>query len=112
MYERLRAQHPAEFEPASVFFTHDERSFIDRRKSLRVKAALVYEAVTGRHEDDDQMQSAKILLLALAKKCHSKMHPETAVVHGGGTGMYVAGPTIYVDRHAMRVQYLLLIDLP
>ncbi|AQK80509.1 hypothetical protein ZEAMMB73_Zm00001d036255 [Zea mays] len=86
MYERLRAQHPAEFEPASVFFTHDERSFIDRRKSLRVKAALVYEAVTGRHEDDDQMQSAKILLLALAKKCHSKMHPETAVVHGGGRG--------------------------
>uniref|UniRef100_A0A804PW76 Uncharacterized protein n=1 Tax=Zea mays TaxID=4577 RepID=A0A804PW76_MAIZE len=91
MYERLRAQHPAEFEPASVFFTHDERSFIDRRKSLRVKAALVYEAVTGRHEDDDQMQSAKILLLALAKKCHSKMHPETAVVHGGGRG--TAGET-------------------
>ncbi|XP_066378272.1 uncharacterized protein [Miscanthus floridulus] len=78
-YERLRAEHPAEFAPASVFFTHDDRSAIDRRNSFRVKAALVYEAVTGRHVDDHMLR-ANSLLLALARKCHSKINgqPEEA----------------------------------
>jgi hypothetical protein len=72
-YERLCAEHPAEFVPASIFFTHDGRSAIDRRNSFRVKAALVYEAVTGRHVDDN-MLLANSLLLALARKCHSKIN--------------------------------------
>ncbi|CAL5044453.1 unnamed protein product [Urochloa decumbens] len=71
-YERMRAGHPAEFAPASVFFTHDPRSAIDRRNSFRVKAALVYEAVTGHHVDD-HMTLASSFLLALAKECHSRI---------------------------------------
>ncbi|CAN6202435.1 unnamed protein product [Urochloa humidicola] len=71
-YERMRAEHPAEFAPASVFFTHDQRSAIDRRNSFRVKAALVYEAVTGHHVDD-HMTLANNLLLALANECHSRI---------------------------------------
>nr|CAB3467094.1 unnamed protein product [Digitaria exilis] len=72
-YERMRAEHPSEFAPASVFFTHDPRSAIDRRNSFRVKAALVYEAVTGHHVDDHMLR-ANSLLLALAKECHSRIH--------------------------------------
>ncbi|CAN6190857.1 unnamed protein product [Urochloa humidicola] len=72
-YERMRAEHPAEFAPASVFFTHDPRSPIDRRNSFRVKAVLVYEAVTGHHVDD-HMTLANSFLLALAKECHSRIH--------------------------------------
>ncbi|CAL5051194.1 unnamed protein product [Urochloa decumbens] len=71
-YERMRAEHPAEFAPASVFFTHETRSAIDRRNSFRVKAALVYEAVTGHHVDD-HMTLASSFLLALAKECHSRI---------------------------------------
>ncbi|RCV20553.1 hypothetical protein SETIT_4G065600v2 [Setaria italica] len=70
-YERMRAEHPEEFAPVSVFFTHDPRSAIDRRKGFRVKAALVYEAVTGHHSDDHTR--ANSLLLALAKECHSRI---------------------------------------
>uniref|UniRef100_A0A0A9GBM5 Uncharacterized protein n=1 Tax=Arundo donax TaxID=35708 RepID=A0A0A9GBM5_ARUDO len=70
-YERMRAAHPAEFAPASVFFTQDARSAIDRRNSFRVKAALVYEAITGHHVDDDRILGANQLLLALAKTCRS-----------------------------------------
>ncbi|KAL6606148.1 hypothetical protein ACP70R_041801 [Stipagrostis hirtigluma subsp. patula] len=76
-YERMRAEHPSEFAPASVFFTHDERSAIDRRNSFRVKAALVYEAITGHHVDD-HMSRANRLLLALARACHSRIHPPIA----------------------------------
>ncbi|TVU12436.1 hypothetical protein EJB05_46091, partial [Eragrostis curvula] len=72
-YERMRAEHPAEFAPASVFFTHDARSAIDRRNSFRVKAALVYEAITGHHVDDHMLRANR-LLLALAKACHSAIH--------------------------------------
>jgi hypothetical protein len=75
-YGRLRAEHPAEFAPSSVFFTHDDDrsggSAIDRRNSFRVKAALVYEAVTGKLVDDHMLR-ANSLLLALASKCHSKI---------------------------------------
>ncbi|CAN6172622.1 unnamed protein product [Urochloa humidicola] len=72
-YERMRAEHPAEFAPASVFFTHEPHSAIDRRNSFRVKAALVYEAITGHHVDD-HMTLANSFLLALAKECHSRIH--------------------------------------
>ncbi|OEL33342.1 hypothetical protein BAE44_0005637 [Dichanthelium oligosanthes] len=86
-YERMRAEHPAEFTPASVFFTHDPRSANDRRKSFRVKAALVYEAVTGHHVDD-HMTRANSLLLALAKECHSRIQAllaaNKAAPRGGG----------------------------
>ncbi|CAL5046153.1 unnamed protein product [Urochloa decumbens] len=71
-YERMRAEHPAEFAPASVFFTHDPHSAIDRRNSFRVKAALVYEAVTGHHVDDHKTLASSFLL-ALAKECHSRI---------------------------------------
>uniref|UniRef100_A0A0A9GZG1 Uncharacterized protein n=1 Tax=Arundo donax TaxID=35708 RepID=A0A0A9GZG1_ARUDO len=72
-YERMRAEHPAEFAPASVFFTHDAGSAIDRRNSFRVKAALVYEAITGHHVDDHMLRANR-LLLALAEACHSAIH--------------------------------------
>ncbi|RLN11237.1 hypothetical protein C2845_PM09G03600 [Panicum miliaceum] len=84
-YERMRAEHPAEFAPASVFFTHDPRSAIDRRNSFRVKAALVYEAVTGHHVDD-HMQRADSLLLALAKECHARIQAPTTGDAGGAGG--------------------------
>jgi hypothetical protein len=71
-YERLRGEHPAELAPANVFFTHDARSAIDRRNSFRVKAALVYWAITGHH--DDHVLRANRLLLALANACHSAIH--------------------------------------
>ncbi|KAL6839558.1 hypothetical protein ACP4OV_030497 [Aristida adscensionis] len=77
-YGRMRAAHPPEFEPASVFFTHDPRGAIDRRNSFRVKAALVYKAVTGHHVDDHRMPVANQLLLALATACHSKLHTPAA----------------------------------
>ncbi|XP_062213575.1 uncharacterized protein LOC133914490 [Phragmites australis] len=72
-YERMRGEHPAEFAPASVSFTHDARSAIDRRNSFRVKAALVYQAITGHHANDDMLR-ANQLLLALTKACHSSIH--------------------------------------
>ncbi|GJN00850.1 hypothetical protein PR202_ga18071 [Eleusine coracana subsp. coracana] len=72
-YERMRSEHPSEYAPASVFFTHDERSAIDRRNSFRVKAALVYEAITGHHVDDHMLLSNR-LLLALANACHSAIY--------------------------------------
>ncbi|CAN6214997.1 unnamed protein product [Urochloa humidicola] len=81
-YERMRAEHPPEFAPASVFFTHDPRSAIDRRNSFRVKAALVYEAVTGHHVDD-HMTLANSFLLALAKECHSRIQGQA---HTGDAG--------------------------
>ena len=82
-YERMRAEHPAEFAPASVFFTHDPRSAVDRRNSFRVKAALVYEAVTGHHVDD-HMQRAGSLLLALARECHARIQAPTTTGDAGG----------------------------
>ncbi|KAJ1258137.1 hypothetical protein BS78_10G051400 [Paspalum vaginatum] len=84
-YQRLRAEHPAEFAPASVFFTHDPRSAIDRRNSFRVKAALVYEAVTGQH-DQDHMQRANGLLLALAAECHARIRGQAGVGADGSQG--------------------------
>ncbi|XP_062227507.1 uncharacterized protein LOC133925772 [Phragmites australis] len=72
-YERMRKEHPSEFAPAKVFFTHDARSALDRRNSFRVKAALVYEAIMGHHFDDDMLRANR-LLLALAKACHFSIH--------------------------------------
>ena len=40
----MKAEHPSEFVPRSVFFARDGGSGIDRRNSLWVKAALVYES--------------------------------------------------------------------
>ncbi|CAN6165012.1 unnamed protein product [Urochloa humidicola] len=93
-YERMRAEHPAEFAPASVFFTHEPHSAIDRRNSFRVKAALVYEAITGHHVDD-HMTLANSFLLALAKECHSRIHKlpgdAAATVKKGGDAPPDAG---------------------
>lgn len=72
-YDRMRKEHTAEYAPASVFFTHDKHSVIDRRNSFRVKAALVHEAITGHHVDDPTLRSNR-LLLALANACHSAIH--------------------------------------
>jgi hypothetical protein len=80
-YGRMRGEHPEEFAPGSVFFTHERESAIDRRKSFRVKAALVYEAVTGHHADDHTR--ANSLLLALAKECHSKIIHDHDQAHTG-----------------------------
>ncbi|PUZ62094.1 hypothetical protein GQ55_4G330200 [Panicum hallii var. hallii] len=82
-YARMRSEHPAEFAPASVFFTHDPRSAIDRRNSFRVKAALVYETVTGHHVDDN-IPRADSLLLALARECHARIQALTATGDAGG----------------------------
>ncbi|XP_062178432.1 uncharacterized protein LOC133883211 [Phragmites australis] len=72
-YERMRAEHPAEFAPARVFFTRDARSAIDRRNSFRVKAMLVYEAVTG-HDVCGELSRVNRLLQVLAEACHSVIH--------------------------------------
>uniref|UniRef100_A0ACD6ACL2 Uncharacterized protein n=1 Tax=Avena sativa TaxID=4498 RepID=A0ACD6ACL2_AVESA len=72
-YRRMRAENPAEFVPRSVFFARDGGSGIDRRNSLWVKAALVYESVTGRHVDDGAKPVATSLLIRLADACYARI---------------------------------------
>ncbi|XP_037464167.1 uncharacterized protein LOC119336272 [Triticum dicoccoides] len=75
-YTRMKAENPSEFVPRSVFFARDGGSGIDRRNSLWVKAALVYESVTGRHVDDGAKPLATSLLLSLARECRFRIHPD------------------------------------
>ncbi|CAM0912852.1 unnamed protein product [Alopecurus aequalis] len=70
-YTRMRMENPAEFVPRSVFFARDGGSGIDRRNSLWVKAALVYESITGRHVNDGAKPVATSLLIRLANACRS-----------------------------------------
>lgn len=70
-YTRVKAENPSEFVPRSVFFARDGGSGIDRRNSLWVKAALVYESVTGRHVDDGAKPLATSLFLRVARECRS-----------------------------------------
>ncbi|KAE8809045.1 hypothetical protein D1007_14483 [Hordeum vulgare] len=82
-YRRMKAENPSEFVPRSVFFARDGGSGIDRRNSLWVKAALVYESVTGRHVDDGAKPLATSLLLALARACGSShLHPPPQQAEG------------------------------
>ncbi|KAM0922393.1 hypothetical protein ACQ4PT_006195 [Festuca glaucescens] len=82
-YGRMRAANPSEFVPRSVFFTRDGGSGIDRRNSLWVKAALVYESITGLHVNDGAKPVATSLLLRLADACRSRIHagqpPQTKI---------------------------------
>jgi hypothetical protein len=73
-YGRMRAENPSEFVPRSVFFARDGGSGIDRRNSLWVKAALVYESITGLHVNDGAKPVATSLLLRLADACRSRIH--------------------------------------
>uniref|UniRef100_A0ACD5XVV4 Uncharacterized protein n=1 Tax=Avena sativa TaxID=4498 RepID=A0ACD5XVV4_AVESA len=72
-YRRMQAENPAEFVPRSVFFARDRGSGIDRRNSLWVKAALVYESLTGRHVDDGAKPVATSLLIRLADACRARI---------------------------------------
>uniref|UniRef100_M8BZ65 Uncharacterized protein n=1 Tax=Aegilops tauschii TaxID=37682 RepID=M8BZ65_AEGTA len=72
-YRRMKAENPSEFVPRSVFFARDGGSGIDRRNSLWVKAALVYESVTGRHVDDGVKPLATSLFLQVARECRSRI---------------------------------------
>ncbi|KAM0894864.1 hypothetical protein ACQ4PT_024294 [Festuca glaucescens] len=82
-YGRMRAENPSEFVPRSVFFARDGGSGIDRRNSLWVKAALVYESITGLHVNDGAKPAATSLLLRLADGCRSRIHagqpPQTKI---------------------------------
>ena len=73
-YARMRAENPSEFVPRSVFFARDGGSGIDRRNSLWVKAALVYESITGHHVNDGAKPVATSLLIRLADACRSRIH--------------------------------------
>ncbi|KAI4976971.1 hypothetical protein ZWY2020_050578 [Hordeum vulgare] len=87
-YRRMKAENPSEFVPRSVFFARDGGSGIDRRNSLWVKAALVYESVTGRHVDDGAKPLATSLLLALARACSSShLHPPPQQAEGATAAM-------------------------
>ncbi|KAL5200517.1 hypothetical protein ABZP36_021720 [Zizania latifolia] len=75
-YERMRAEHPDEFVPKRVLLAHvDKHSEIDRGNSFWVKAALVYDTVTGDHVDDQSKTLSCDLLLGLADACCSRIHP-------------------------------------
>jgi hypothetical protein len=82
-YGRMRAENPSEFVPRSVFFARDGGSGIDRRNSLWVKAAVVYESITGLHVNDGAKPVATSLLLRLADDCRSRIHagqtPQTKI---------------------------------
>nr|BAX24942.1 hypothetical protein [Oryza punctata] len=76
-YTRMRSENPSEFMPKRVLLArHDDReSDIDRGNSFWVKAALVYESVTGDHVDDHTRHLSRDLLLNLAAYCCSRIHP-------------------------------------
>lgn len=83
-YARVRAENPSEFVPRSVFFARDGGSGIDRRNSLWVKAALVYESITSRHVSDGAKPVATSLLIRLADACRARIHagqpPQTSAM--------------------------------
>lgn len=90
-YERMRAENLPEFVPRGVFFARGEGSEVDRRSSLWVKAALVYESITGRHVDDGAKPVATALLLRLAQACSSSIHGNGPAVPAASSPNGVAG---------------------
>ncbi|KAF0901538.1 hypothetical protein E2562_003517 [Oryza meyeriana var. granulata] len=78
-YKRMRAENPSEFEPKRVLLAHvDRESEIDRGNSFWVKAALVYDSLTGAHVNDRTMQLSRDLLLHLANTCCSRISAPTS----------------------------------
>ncbi|EEE65138.1 hypothetical protein OsJ_20212 [Oryza sativa Japonica Group] len=76
-YTRMRAENPSEFMPRRVLLSHAGlENEIDRGNSFWVKAALVYESVTGDHVDDHTRHLSRDLLLNLAAYCCPHVHPD------------------------------------
>uniref|UniRef100_A0A0E0A5E7 Uncharacterized protein n=1 Tax=Oryza glumipatula TaxID=40148 RepID=A0A0E0A5E7_9ORYZ len=76
-YTRMRAENPSEFMPRRVLLSHAGlENEIDRGNSFWVKAALVYESVTGDHVDDHTRHLSRDLLLNLAAYCCPRIHPD------------------------------------
>uniref|UniRef100_J3MBI1 Uncharacterized protein n=1 Tax=Oryza brachyantha TaxID=4533 RepID=J3MBI1_ORYBR len=76
-YARMQAESPSEFVPKRVLLGHAAQSSeVDRGNSFWVKAAVVYESVTGDHVDDATNAVARDLLLKLAANCCSKIDSE------------------------------------
>uniref|UniRef100_A0A0D3GD40 Uncharacterized protein n=1 Tax=Oryza barthii TaxID=65489 RepID=A0A0D3GD40_9ORYZ len=76
-YTRTRAENPSEFMPRRVLLSHAGlENEIDRGNSFWVKAALVYESVTGDHVDDHTRHLSRDLLLNLAAYCCPRIHPD------------------------------------
>uniref|UniRef100_A0A0E0DXA9 Uncharacterized protein n=1 Tax=Oryza meridionalis TaxID=40149 RepID=A0A0E0DXA9_9ORYZ len=79
-YTRMRAENPSEFMPRRVLLSHaDLENEIDRGNSFWVKAALVYESVTGDHVDDHTRHLSRDLLLNLAAYCCPRIHPHPSL---------------------------------
>uniref|UniRef100_A0A0E0PTU7 Uncharacterized protein n=1 Tax=Oryza rufipogon TaxID=4529 RepID=A0A0E0PTU7_ORYRU len=78
-YTRMRAENPSEFMPRRVLLSHAGlENEIDRGNSFWVKAALVYESVTGDHVDDHTRHLSRDLLLNLAAYCCPHVHPDSS----------------------------------